>query len=166
LSVFLSPPGGPACGHDLAVECDSVADFLSALKGLSGTVETGAVLAWRQLRQQFPFATFIAVHRQVNEVAASLSRAGVPFEPGDLNYRARLLAEFGIQRGVLNYDFGHLQSAGACEQIFRFCHGKTPDPEWTRRLMAENIQIDLKARVERLGERATGLAKLKAEIAA
>jgi len=166
LSVFLSYPGHAPCGHDLAVECDSVADFLTAVSLRSGTVETGAVLGWHRLVERFPKSAFLAVHRPVNEIHASLKKQGVDVPYAELTRRAQMLEDFSTFPGVMSCSFSELDSPKICGSIFERCLKRTFDPIWHARLAGENIQIDLKARVARLRNRAQALERLKAEVTA
>ena len=102
LSAFLSYKGA-IVGHDTAVNCDSVGDFLAAVSMMRGTVETGAVIAWKQLVATFPHSVFIAVHRPVHEVLISLEKLGVPARYSELYDRAKMLEEFSNYPGVKSW---------------------------------------------------------------
>lgn len=166
LSVFLSYPGRAPCGHDLAVECSTIADFLNAVSLRSGTVETGAVLGWHRLVERFPRSFFAAVHRPVREVHDSLKKAGVETSYAELTRRAKLLEDFSTYPGVMSCSFSELDNPKICASLFERCLGRAFDPTWHAKLAGENIQIDLAARVARLRDRAAALERLKSEVAA
>jgi hypothetical protein len=164
LSAFLSYKGA-IVGHDTAVNCDSVGDFVAAVSMMRGTVETGAMIAWQALVLKFPESKFIAVRRPVDDVMISLQRCGVQVPYTELRERAKMLEDFSYYPGVKSCSYEDLKSQWVCRDIFETCLGVPFDPDWYAKLAATNIQIDIKACMALLRNRASMLSKLKAELA-
>ena len=169
MSAFLSY-GGLRCGHDIAVECASIADFKAALDDLRGTCETGAAIAWRLLRQEYPQAKLVVVQRPVGEVMDSFARMRLfPSDTladltNEMLRRALFLNELSRQPNVLFLPFRAIDEEAGCAMLFEHCLGIPHDHEWWLCLRDLNIQIDFPARLKRLARNAAHLARLKAEV--
>ena len=135
LSAFLSYKGA-IIGHDTAVNCDSVGDFLAAVSMMRGTVKSGAVIAWKQLVATFPHSVFIAVHRPVHEVLISLEKLGVPARYSELYDRAKMLEEFSNYPGMKSCGFNSLNRDRVRREIFEACLGVQYDPAWSDKMGA------------------------------
>lgn len=156
-------------GHDITVECDTIDDFLDSLTlGLSGTVETAAVEAWPLIREAFPKARIAVVFRPIEEVRASLLRAGVPVDAvvmEALEKRLEAMTELARQPGVLSLPYAALSNREASAGLFEHLTGEKFDSGWWEMMIGANIQIDMPRRLRRLAERGTQHAALKQELA-
>lgn len=165
LSEWLGFEGRYAIGHDLGVECSSLQDFEDSLEGVRGSVETGAVLGWRLLREWYPHLRIATISRPVDDVIRSLNAFGLgTANAGDMRARAEMLHALTMQPGVKNFTFEGLSSESECAKLWEFCLHKDFDFEWWREMAPINIQIDMAARVRALRANAPGLELLRAEI--
>lgn len=162
LSAFLSYPP-LKCGHDTIIECDTAADFATAMQSLAGTVETGLVDVWSVLMHRWPEARYVAIKRPVPYVMASLARQGFCADPRQIEVRAMRIDEFSRRPGVKTYSFTDLILEEACREIFEFCLQRPFDRGWWLGLRDHDIQIDVAARKTRLVERRGAIEKLRAE---
>lgn len=165
VSEFLSF-AGKRCGHDLAVECGSVKEFELAVGQFDGTAETGAVLGWRMLRERWPAAKLVTIHRSAREVAGSFLRAGWDVDLAELAMREQLLLACAQSGGVLSLTFEQLGNFDACEALFGHCLDLGLEWDYWAEMNARNIQIDLSERAAMLQRNAVGLAQLRSEISA
>lgn len=166
LSHFLAYDGRRV-GHDLALDCDSIENFLKPfVAGLAGSCETGAVLGWKVLRQRLPMARLALVRRPLAEVLFSLERFGLDFDESDLFLKNELLDLVSSLPGVRSWDFDDLRGELACQQLFEFCLGEPFDRDWWWELHFTNIQVDMKARWAKIQSRQPQMLALRAEIAA
>lgn len=165
LSEFLSY-AGKRCGHDLLVECASAKDFAAALARVDGTCETGAVLGWRLLREEWPDAKLITIHRPVEEVMWSFYKQGLQVNRFDMELRADMLQACAKSEGVLSFSYSSLANSDVCASIFAHCLDLSMEYDWWAEMSKKNIQIDLAARGRRLVENAPKLEALKLDIAA
>lgn len=160
--------GERSCGHDLGVESDTLEDFAAALRTrCCGTVETGAVIAWRALRTVLPEAVIAVIRRPVAEVYASLSALGFGSAAlmAMLRERSAMLDEVERQPGVLSVRFSELSRFDECRRLYEHCLDEPLDWEWWESLAERNIQIDVHAAMHRLAERRSAIERLKAEAA-
>lgn len=162
LARFLSY-GKRRCGHDVALDCDSVAGFRAKLAGLDGTVETGAVIAWRAIRANLPDVRLIVLKRPVAEVLESFGRLGMVSDvlTAEMRERAHLLDQCGAQAGVETIIFRDLADPAACNRLFETCLEEPSDFEWWESLADRNIQIDIAARFEKIRRNAAMTEALK-----
>lgn len=165
LSEWLGFEGRYVIGHDLAVECSSLQDFEDVLDGVRGSVETGAVLGWRLLREWYPTMRIATITRPVEDVIRSLNAFGLgTANAADMYARAEMLRALSMQPGVENFSFEGLSLESECARLWEFCLRKDFDFEWWREMAPQNIQIDMTARVRALQANAPGLELLRAEI--
>lgn len=168
LASFLSY-GGLRCGHDIAVDCASIADFRAALAVLAGTCETGAAFAWRLLREEYPAAKMVVVRRPVAGVMASFAKLlpaeALPALDHEMWMRACYLGELSEQPGVMFIEHRALVYEDVCARLFEHCLGIPHDHDWWLRASKINIQIDWPRRLQRLAQNAEQIAALKAEVA-
>lgn len=158
--------GGAPVGHDMAIEADSIDDFLEKLSfRVRGTCETGAVEAWPIVRRALPDCRIVTVHRDISEVIASLTNAGFDAPVDVLTRRAEQLDILSTQPGVLAVDYRELANPRVCARIQEHCLGTLFNwPVWE---LADriNIQIDVPKRQALLASRQESLASLKRELA-
>jgi hypothetical protein len=171
LSMFLTYGGIRSVGHDSVMLCNRIKDFpaLFGPGGLHGTVETGAVMGWRLLRQQMPEAKFVILQRDLSEVRASLEASGIPVTPeldAELRLREAMLMQLSHQPGVWILQSSDLGSPAGAAAIFEHCLELDFDPAWWIRLNGLNIQLDLEQRFAQLEAASSRIAALKAEVAA
>src|SRR5258706_14140274 len=130
LAHFLSYP--PAtCGHDVAVSCESISDFLCQFDcGMSGTVETGAVVAWRLIRHRLPKAKIVTIRRPIGEVRTSLAKLGIYPVEGELESRSAMLDMLSVEPSVHSLDFRDLDDPDCCGRLFEHCLEMEFDHQW------------------------------------
>lgn len=166
LAKFLAP-GQLRCGHDLAIECESVHDFVSYFvdgdQPLAGTIETGSVEGFAALRALMPAAQFIVIRKSEHEVILSLAKLGISgHEVEDqVCARGRMLDAVSAEPGVITIRHSALASEACCAYLFQLCTGLTHDSARWQRLAGINVQIDMAERHGLLRERAEAIAKLK-----
>jgi hypothetical protein len=149
LSEWLSYDGRKV-GHDILVDCATPDEFLEKLSGLSGTVETSAMLAWRLIRARLPNVKIVTVRRPVDEVRRSFERLGVMPQRGELEERDAMLDELECDRIVSRYDTYELDDVGVLDSLSAFVLGAPIDRQWTAEFIRRNIQIDMPARLAKL----------------
>ena len=159
---------GRVVGHDIAVECDTIDDFLDSLSlGLSGTVETGSVNGWRLVREALPTARIAVIFRPLPDVIASLLAAGFPVTEAtveQLSARLADMSELARQPGVLSVSYDSLNSPEACNALHEHLTGDAMDPVWWGHISKAHIVIDMPKRIERLVERREKNAVLWREV--
>jgi hypothetical protein len=164
LTHFLSYPPFQ-CGHDVAVYCESIDDFVRMFSsGMVGTCETGAVSAWRVIREEIPEVKFVVIKRPVKEVIASLNKLGVAPSFGHLSDMVNMLENVASLNGSLAVDYDELDSPVACRRIFEFCLGIPFDWEWWEYYSQFNIQVDVRRQIELINKNAPRLMRLKKEV--
>lgn len=165
LTQWLSRAAGAPVGHDMAIEADSIDQWLENIfRRLRGTCETGAVEAWPILRRAIPECRIVTVQRDLEDVAASLEAAGAPTPWDDLRRRARVLGELSEQPAVLSVRFSHLANPRACAMVQEHCLG-TPFnwPLWCE-MDRLNVQVAMAPRLARLAERHHRILRIRAEL--
>lgn len=154
--------GGRKVGHDIAIDCATPEEFLEKLSGLDGTVETGAMVAWRLIRARLPQAKFVTIRRPVEDVRRSLANLGVNVAPGELETKNEILN--GMQRSseanCWGVSFRGLDRSVIRGWMFDYLLGQPIDPEWEH-LFNRNIQIDFPAHMKHLLANQDKIANLK-----
>lgn len=164
-ATWLEHEGRHSIGHDLAVDCSSVEDFLEALDAVDGSVETGAILGWRLLRQLRPRLRLVTLARPFWQVLASLEALGLgPANREDMELRANMLAALAYQPGVENFLSSELSVESRAKHLWEFCLGVEFAREWWKETNAKNIQIDMRERVLRLAANSRDLELLRADL--
>ena len=166
LSNFLALRPG-AVGHDTAIDCKSIEEFIGQFYGLdrlSGTCETGAMIAWRVLKHKMPEAKMVVIQRPTTDVAFSLGRVGL--FPGllELEQRKACLEAISRLERTKTFSFQQLERKDVCEYLFEFCNGEAaPKGHWEH-FADFNIQVDMQKRMAKLKANAEAIAKLKASV--
>lgn len=162
LSKFLSY-GDHKVGHDIATDCSSISEFLDKFDQLSGTVETGAVIAWRTLRTLLPEVQIIVIKRPVEAILASFATNGIYSSnlERELRERAIMLDHVSAQQNVITLTFDDLSDDLKCNTLFEACTGEPTDFAWWDEYKNKNIQIDLAARMQKLIANRDAIASLK-----
>lgn len=164
LAHFLSY-GGKKVGHDIAIECKSVADFQRAFdEGMDGTVETGAVLGWRLMRHLMPGVKLVTVRRDPRDVIKSLAKFGLPVDNREICHRDAMLDLVAETPGSLNVLYDSLVDPQVCKVLFEFCLDLPFDWEHWTKFNTLNIQVDMQQRINQLYRNHAQLEKLKSEI--
>lgn len=157
LSLFLSYKGR-VIGHDIGSDCASPEDFLDRLG--EGTCETGAVFAWRRIREARPDCKFVLVYRRPQDVCASLERFGLNGYWAEMHDRLLFMDQIAAQEPqtlVLSYD--DLTDPSKCAKLFEYCLDEPFDLDWWVRMDAINVQTDMP---KQLGKLIRNHAKLEA----
>ena len=163
ISRFLSY-GGRKVGHDLAIDCASVADFTKALGQHIGTVETGMAVAWPVLKRHFPESRFIVVRRDTAEVIASLAKFGISGVEREIEERAKAIDQFSRRVGVMTIQYPSLTDISVCAWLFQNCLGLNFDGGWWAALNEVNIQVDVAAQIAKTAEDKERLDRFKQEV--
>jgi len=165
MSRWLERVAGQPVAHDLAIESDTVDDFLTALSArLCGTVETGAAEAWPILRRSIPQCRIAVVRRPLDEVVASLTACGFSAPMDDLERRAAALDRLAEQPGVLSLSYADLAGEAACTALQEHCLGLPFDRLMWGAFRRVPLEVNLAARRARLEERRPALEQLKADV--
>lgn len=152
---------GRRVGHDLAIDCSNPEEFLDRLNGMAGTVETGAMVAWRLIRARLPESKFVTIRRPVEEVYRSLTALGIEAQPDELEVKNAALAQIFLEdRSSGMYSFENLKDVGCREIMFNDLYGVPLDVEWDRSF-DRNIQIDMRERIAKLIANQDKIANLK-----
>ena len=129
--------------------------------GLHGTVETGAVIGWREIRKQMPNAQLVVVRRDVEEVVQNLKTFDLPMDYGDIRYKAALLDELSEQPGVVTIPFKSLAQEFTCAWLYELCTKLTIPSGWWEHVSKIDIQIDLYAHTQKLIARKDAIERFK-----
>ncbi len=165
LSLLLRSNGQFLVGHDITVECQHIRQFLDSFKnGMIGTVETGAILAWRLIRHEMPEARLVTVHRPLGEVVDSLAKFGIKPTEGELEAREAMLEACRSAKGVESIDWRDLDDPACCQWLYELLLGVPLDEAWYREIAGLNIQINMLERSKRLWQNREALASLRAEV--
>jgi hypothetical protein len=153
-------------GHDTAIWCKRPGDFFANFSGgMAGTIETGAMIAWRRIFDAMPDARFAVIKRPVEDVKRSLSQFGVYAADGELERKNALLDEISEQPNVLTVPFSGLYAAESRGRLFEHCIGEPYDPIWDATIAHRNIQIDVFERLRALAANQDDIEHLKALVA-
>jgi len=138
---------GARVGHDEALGCSSVEEYVSKVYCLDGVVETSTALGYKLWLNEFPRAKMIVIYRPIIEVADSLSRAGLVPDWTFLYLQKLMLDRLIIDYSVPFFTYAGLnrveQRKGLCMQTVRE-FDKWKDESWKD----TKIEIDIAARVE------------------
>lgn len=169
LAHFLTYGAKYVIGHDLVIQCDSIEQFVGLFApdiGLTGTVETGAVLGWPLFRESLPDVQIVTLHRPVAEVMESFARFGIVPDRAEMEARADMLEACAAAPGVMRIDSAELFSVETARKLFETLLPEPFDYEWFEYLTTLNIQINMVDRMRILWERREALATFRAEVAA
>jgi hypothetical protein len=154
-------------GHDITIECKHPEDFFAdfAPSGpMLGTVETGAVMAWKLIRQRLPEAKFVVVRRPLGDVKASLGQFGLEAPPGELEARDEMLDVVASLPGSESLRYSDLCIPQVCRWLFEHCLERPWDPSWHAMMAQINVQVNMTQRIEQLLRNHEDLVKLQAEM--
>jgi hypothetical protein len=158
---------GRIVGHDIAPKSDSIEGFFSAFdNGMSGTVETGAMMGWRLFRERFPEAAIAVIRRPVQDVKRSLGQFGIFPREGDLEAKDAILDEIAREAGVLSVSFFGLYNEIIRRSLFEHCLPCWWDQQWDKKLAALNIQIDVMDAMKKVAANQDAIIAMKKEIEA
>lgn len=166
MAHWLSYPG-KRVGHDIAIECKSVSQFLQSYSnGMDGTIETGAMLGWRLLKHEIPNLTTLVVMRKPDDVIQSLARNGLFGQQieEEIWSRYHMLAGIVQCEDVKHLFWEELDQKEARKKVFELLLEIEFDDEWDERFAMTNIQIDFGARMEQLMRNHERIAAFKNEI--
>lgn len=165
LASFLSYKG-LKCGHDLLVDCGSVAEFENAMAGVAGSCETAAVVGWKLLRSKWPMSKIVVITRDIPAIVASCVAQGLNVDVGQFIERREMLDMLSASQGVRTFEFEELRDPQVCKAIFEWLLEREFDAEWWANLSAKNIQIDLVSRVRAIQNNNERLSALTTEVLA
>ena len=153
------------------MHCTYINDFVSAFsRGLDGTVETGAMLGWKVIRQRLPDAKLVLVRRPVEDCIRSLVKAfgaaqiNLPVLTQEIELRDTLLDAIAGVPGVHSLEFDELSDESRIKWLFEYCLEVPFDREHWTRLARTNIQIDLRERLQFLAGAAPRLEAFRTEV--
>lgn len=164
LSHFLSTDN-LRCGHDIALDCQSVEQFIDRLDAIGGTVETGSVLGAKALRILRPDIKMAVVQRPVGEVLQSLASIGLFPAPAEIEHRAALLDDLAQEPGVLVLTPEDLNHYGPCAELFDFCRGLECSRERWDWFCDFNVQLNIPRRLAKLQATSQAVQHMKAQLA-
>lgn len=166
LSKYLSYPPHRV-GHDIAVTCACAEDFLDYFRrGMIGTIETGAQAGWRCVKRRMPDARLIVVRRNLEDVYASFRELGIEVPRGEFEPKADALDALSREVGVTTIPFSALSREDTCEALFELCLGIPWDREWYESLATQNIQVNVRQRLQYIWDNRERIEAFKASIAA
>ena len=137
------PPQG--VGHDLAVQMGSVEAFIDLYnkEGMFGSVEIGAVMAWRLIKKELPHLKTVVIKRPLIEVFNSFARAGFEVDIGELGELEAMLDSVAEEEGVYSIRSSDLDAPIVCKWLFEYCLDLEFDFDWWAYMQNINIQMDL-----------------------
>lgn len=137
------PPQG--VGHDLAVQMGSVEGFVDLYKkeGMFGSVEIGAVMAWRIIKKELPHLKIVLMRRPLIEVFDSFAKAGFVVDLGELAELEAMLDAVAQTEGVYSIKSSDLDAPVTCKWLFEYCLDLEFDFDWWAYMQSYNIQMDL-----------------------
>ena len=155
---------GLLVGHDISIECDEPGQFIASFQnGLAGTVETGAIEAWRLIRAALPQAKFLTVRRPLGEVEQSLARFGLEARE-ELLLREAMLDELEACGEAERVEFENLRYIPVRKWIWEYLRSDPFDSKWDAAYEITNIQVNMGERVKQLQRRAPAIAALRSQI--
>lgn len=161
--------GDRVVGHDIAIDCNTLDDFLDPFTmGLSGSVETAAIDGWPLIREAFPDARFAVILRPLDDVLRSLRIAGFPVDDSviaQVKSRQGELFRLSGEPGTLTLQYSALDNADACAGLWEHLTGESFDKPWWEIMRTAKVEIDMPKRIERLRERHDKLQLLHAAVA-
>lgn len=170
LAHYLTLEGQYLIGHDTLVECASVSDFLGQFESKSdpmlGTVETGASLGWRLLRERLPKAKLLCLLRPLGEIVNSFARFGIAVDLPELEMREAMLQAAGKAPGVETIQMSDLSDPNCVKWLCEWLLDAPFDAEWYARLSGMNIQVNMLERSTRLFMNRSRIEALKVEVSA
>lgn len=159
LSFFLSYQG-KRVGHDIALGCKTREDFIDRFEKLDGTVETGAVEGWEEIKK-LAGVRFFVIKRPLNEVADSLTKLSILFDLEQLKRREKLLQEVSDYDGTVTFAYKDLDFTLIMKYLFTNCLNLPFDYKWYNSLKKQNIQVDISERLKLIGDNRENTAILK-----
>ena len=160
LSAFLTY-GTRRCGHDIVIDLPELKKLRAFFTIPNvGTVETGMVMGWKLINKFVPNIKTVVIRRPLEDIKASLKKFGLESD-AELEQRNKLLDEVAAQPGVMSFDFHDLNTEEACKSIFEYCLELPFDRKWWKLMRNKNIQIDLKAQMEKIQENKEAIEALK-----
>ena len=157
---------GLLVGHDIAIECDEPGQFIASYhNGMAGTVETGAIEAWRLLHAALPGLRLVTIRRPLAEVEASLAAFGLEAHD-ELLLRDAMLDEIEALGLAERLDYEALESIPARKWLWDYCRGDHFDPQWDASFAVTNIQVNMAARITQLLRRGPAMNSLRAQVSA
>lgn len=148
-------------GHDISIECDSPGAFVESFaNGMRGTVETGAIVRWREIRKALPEAKLVTIRRPVGEVHMSLRSRGVDILD-ELLYREKCLKELEQSTNCSSYAFESLAEPDVRRHLWAELLPEAPFFPLIDRLLARvNIQVNFAERLTHLTRRRSAISDL------
>lgn len=156
---------GEQVGHDLATQCDSVAEFRRRFSAMSGSCETGAVLGWRLIREELLGVRLAVIRRDPVEVWQSLMKFGVDADLDDLVRKWVLLDVVSALPGVVTLQYRELSDPMSCKLLFEYCLDLPFDWKWWEQLHQTRIEVDMAVRLRDLISNRARTERFKAEVA-
>lgn len=149
------------CGHDQIQYLRSLEDVRAWFsQPNTGTVETGAAPFWRLLLHYAPEIKIVTIRRSLDDVMASLAKAGVP--PSDevtklVRQEDRKLDQIEKRiPGVFSVPFDSLRDEMICARIFEYClpyrHDRKWWTSWDKQIVSGNIQAQTRYAIAHLGQ--------------
>lgn len=139
LSKFLSYKGFD-CKHDHLYQ-------LNTHPWMVGTVETGQIPFWRDIKQEYPDARIVTVRRNFDEIATSLEEIGIPRTKTeiimDMEYYSVCMDNLEkLYPNTLALTYNELNTEEGCKKVFEFLMQVPFDKDWYNYMKDQNLQED------------------------
>lgn len=129
----------------MAVQMGSVERFIDLYTkdGMFGSVEMGAVMAWRIIRKELPHLKIVLIRRPLIEVFDSFAKAGFVVDLGELAELEAMIEAVAQVDGVYSIKSSDLDAPVTCKWLFEYCLELEFDFDWWAYMQSYNIQMDL-----------------------
>lgn len=139
LSKFLSYKG-LVCEHDYL-------DLIDLEPWMIGTIETGQIPFWRDIKKTYPDAKVVTLRRPIHEIVSSLQEMEVPRKESDIidDMEYLSICMDNLERAypdTLTVTYEELDTEEGCKKIFEFIMQVPFDREWWLSMKDENLQVD------------------------
>lgn len=166
LASWFCHSGRNKVAHDIAARVDNVGNFFSALAQCDGSVETGAVIGWRLIKERLPKTKLVVIKRPIGEVAHSLAKFGMEGDEvlAQLSEREAMLDTVSSLPDVETLEFADLTIKACGAWLWTHCLAEPFDEAWWDECVQRNIQVNMKEQLFLLRARTSELAKFRAEV--
>lgn len=138
LSKFLSYEG-LKCEHD-----DWIG--LNHRPWFNGSVETGMIPYWKDIKTIYPKMRMATVRRPIDEVISSLMRLELPIHADKMIFTVKLCIHHmyeleNADPSVLKTSYEELATEEGCAKIFQHCLQRPFDHKWWMYMKDQNLQV-------------------------
>jgi hypothetical protein len=112
-------------------------------QGMYGSVEIGAVMAWRIIKKELPHLKVVLIRRPLIDVYNSYAQKGFVADLSEIAEVDAMLDSMSEEKGVYSLNYSDLMAPIACKWLFEHCLELEFDFDWWAYLDSLNIQMDL-----------------------